>query len=42
MKGAAAAGLTLIARLVKDGKLKVAGGVYDLASGIVKPVAIDF
>jgi carbonic anhydrase len=30
----------VIARLVKDGKLKVAGGVYDLASGVVKPVAI--
>lgn len=31
----------VIARLVKDGKLKVAGGVYDLARGIVKPVAVE-
>jgi len=30
----------VIARLVKEGKLKVAGGVYDLASGTVKPVAV--
>ena len=31
----------VIARLVRDGKLKVAGGVYDLASGIVKPIALE-
>jgi len=31
----------VIARLVRDGKLKVAGGVYDLASGIVKPVVLE-
>jgi carbonic anhydrase len=30
----------VIARLVKDGVLKVAGGVYDLASRVVKPVTI--
>ncbi len=31
----------VIGRLVRDGKLKVAGGVYDLASGIVKPVVLE-
>jgi carbonic anhydrase len=30
----------VIARLVKQGKLVVAGGVYDLATGIVAPVEI--
>ena len=30
----------LIAKLVRDGRLLVAGGVYDLATGIVTPVEI--
>ena len=31
---------TVIAELVNDGKLQVAGGVYDLATGVVTPVAV--
>jgi carbonic anhydrase len=31
----------VIAQLIRDGRLIIAGGVYDLATGIVKPVALD-
>nr|MCU0618532.1 carbonic anhydrase [Gemmatimonadaceae bacterium] len=34
-------GSTVIARLVREGKLLVAGGVYDLGTGVVTPVALD-
>jgi carbonic anhydrase len=30
----------VIARLVRDGKLAIAGGVYDLATGVVSPVTL--
>ena len=30
----------VIAELVKQGKLQVAGGVYDLATGIVTPISL--
>jgi carbonic anhydrase len=30
----------VVARLVKEGKLAIAGGVYDLATGVVSPVAL--
>ncbi len=33
-------GSTVIAELVQEGKLQVAGGVYDLATGVVTPVAL--
>lgn len=31
----------VISKLIREGKLKVAGGVYDLGSGIVTPVNLD-
>jgi len=31
----------VIAQLIREGRLIIAGGVYDLATGIVKPVALD-
>ena len=31
---------TVVAELVQAGKLQVAGGVYDLATGVVTPVAL--
>ncbi len=31
----------VIARLVRDGELVVAGGIYDLATGIVTPVPVE-
>jgi carbonic anhydrase len=31
----------VIAQLIRDGRLIIAGGVYDLATGIVKPVTLD-
>jgi carbonic anhydrase len=34
-------GSTVISRLVRDGKLLVAGGVYDLNSGAVTPVDLE-
>lgn len=31
----------VIAQLIREGRLIIAGGVYDLATGIVKPVSLD-
>jgi len=31
----------VIAQLIREGRLIIAGGVYDLATGIVKPVTLD-
>lgn len=31
----------VIAQRIREGKLIIAGGVYDLATGLVKPVALD-